>query len=89
MARKFFPGENALGKHLQIGETPDTSIPFMEVVGIVGDVKQKLESDSKEEMYVPYMQPVLPLFGLTVTLRDQQRSRGDDHGAAQRDFGSR
>jgi putative ABC transport system permease protein len=72
MARKFFPGENALGKHLQIGETPDTSIPFMEVVGIVGDVKQKLESDAKEEMYVPYMQPVLPLFGLTVALRTSQ-----------------
>jgi putative ABC transport system permease protein len=69
MARKFFPGENPLGKHLQIGETPDTSIPFMEVVGVVGDVKQKLESDAKEEMYVPYMQPVLPLFGLTVALR--------------------
>ena len=69
MARKFFPGENPLGKHLQIGETPDTTIPFMEVVGVVGDVKQKLESDAKEEMYVPYMQPVLPLFGLTVALR--------------------
>jgi predicted permease len=69
MARKFFPGENPLGKHLQIGETPDDTIPFMEVVGVVGDVKQKLESDAKEEMYVPYMQPVLPLFALTVALR--------------------
>ena len=35
----------------------------------LGDVKQKLESDAKEEMYVPYMQPVLPLFSLTVALR--------------------
>jgi putative ABC transport system permease protein len=75
MARKFFPGENPLGKHLQIGETPDTTIPFMEVVGIVGDVKQKLESDAKEEMYVPYMQPVLPLFALTVALRTSNDPR--------------
>ena len=72
MAAKFFPGENPLGKRLQIGETPDNSIPMMEVVGVVGNVKQKLESDSKEEMYVPYMQPVLPLFGLTVALRTSQ-----------------
>ncbi len=72
MAQKFFPGENPLGKRLQIGETPDNSIPMMEVVGIVGNVKQKLESDAKEEMYVPYMQPVLPLFGLTIALRTNQ-----------------
>ena len=72
MAKKFFPGENPLGKRLQIGETPDNSIPMMEVVGIVGNVKQKLESDAQEEMYVPYMQPVLPLFGLTVALRTSQ-----------------
>jgi putative ABC transport system permease protein len=72
MAKRFFPGENPLGKRLQIGELPETSIPFMEVIGIVGDVKQKLDSDAVEAMYVPYMQPVLPLSGLTVGLRTSQ-----------------
>ncbi len=72
MAQKFFPGENPLGKRLQLGETPDKTIPYMEVVGIVGNVKQKLESDAAEEMYVPYMQPVLPLTFLTVALRTEQ-----------------
>lgn len=71
MARTFFPGENPLGKKLQLGALPEADVPWMEVVGVVGDVRQGLDLDSKAEMYMPYRQAdqVLPVFQLSVVLR--------------------
>jgi len=69
MAKKFFPNESPLGKYLQLGAVPDKTIPYMQVIGIAGDVKQSLDIDSQAEMFVPYAQPVLPILGLTVALR--------------------
>lgn len=71
MARTFFPGENPLGKRLQLGATPVSDIPQMEVVGVVGDVRQGLDLDPKAEMYLPYRQAdqVLPVFQLSIVLR--------------------
>ena len=37
MARRFWPGGNALGSRLRMG--PDPSAPFLEIVGIVADVR--------------------------------------------------
>ena len=73
MARTFFPGESPLGKHMQIGSDPDPNIPWMEVVGIVADVKQSLATDAPTEMYVPFRQgnQVLPVLGLSVVLRTE------------------
>ena len=71
MARTYFPGENPLGKRMQIGATPDKDVPYMEIVGVVGDVLQGLDTDAKAEMYLPYRQvdTVLPVFQLSVVLR--------------------
>jgi putative ABC transport system permease protein len=71
MAQTYFPNENPLGKRLQIGATPDTSVPYMEVVGVVSDVRQGLETDPKAEMYVPFKQfdQILPVFQLSIVLR--------------------
>jgi len=71
MERQFFPGESALGKHLQLGATPDKDTPWMEVVGVVGDMKQTLATDPAAEMYVPYRQAnaVLPVFALSLVIR--------------------
>jgi putative ABC transport system permease protein len=43
----------------------------MEVVGVVGDVKQSLAAEAPTEMYVPFRQAdkVLPVFGLSMVLR--------------------
>jgi putative ABC transport system permease protein len=43
----------------------------MEVIGVVGDVKQALASEAPTEMYVPYRQAIkeLPVFNLSVVLR--------------------
>ena len=69
MARTYFPGKNPLGKRMQIGATPDKDVPYMEIVGVVGDVLQGLDTDAKAEMYLPYRQGVLPVFQLSVVLR--------------------
>jgi putative ABC transport system permease protein len=71
MARTYFPGENPLGKRMQIGATPDKDVPYMEIVGVVGDVLQGLDTDAKAEMYLPYRQAdtVLPVFQLSVVLQ--------------------
>ncbi|HET7872532.1 MAG TPA: ABC transporter permease [Terriglobales bacterium] len=77
MAKTYFPGELPLGKHLQLGATPDKDAPWMEVVGVVGDVKQSLASEAPTEMYVPFRQgnKVLPVFGLSLVLRTSQDPR--------------
>ena len=71
MARTYFPGENPLGKRLQVGATPEPDVPWMEVVGVVGDVRQGLDLDPKAEMYLPYRQAdqILPVFQLSIVLR--------------------
>lgn len=70
-AKTYFANQSPLGQHIQLGATPDASIPWMEVVGIVGDVKQSLASESSTEMYVPYRQAdrVLPIFAMSLVVR--------------------
>src|SRR5260370_3500562 len=71
MARTYFPGENPLGKRSQIGHTAESDVPWMEVGGVVGDVRQGLDLDPKEEMYLPYRQAdqLIPVFQLSLVLR--------------------
>jgi putative ABC transport system permease protein len=61
MARQFFPGRDALGQVIQLGTEPDPQFPSMEIVGVVGDVKQSFEAGSKAEMFVPYLQHPDPI----------------------------
>jgi putative ABC transport system permease protein len=71
MARQYFDGLDPLGQRMQIGTEPDPDFPTMEVIGIVGDVKQSFEAGSKSEFFVPYAQfpdPVLTGMYLNVAL---------------------
>ena len=60
-ARKYFPGENPIGKHM----TPDlgdgiTNAPTREVIGVVGDVKRKgLTADTVAQFYLPQKQAII------------------------------
>jgi putative ABC transport system permease protein len=57
LARKFFPGENPVGKHMKVGMNADKSDAMCEVVGLVGDVKHRnLWLPPDPESYVPYEQ---------------------------------
>jgi putative ABC transport system permease protein len=71
MARQYFPGRDAVGQRIQIGTEPSTDFPTMEIVGIVGDVKQSFESGSNAEMFLPYAQypdPILANMYLNTAL---------------------
>ena len=56
MAHQYFPDRDALGQRIQLGTVPSDDFPTMEIVGIVGDMKQSFEAGSNAEMFVPYAQ---------------------------------
>ena len=71
MAKTYFGDASPLGRKMQIGAVPDNTTPWMTVVGVVGNVKQSLVTDSPTEMYVPYRQAneVLPVQTMSVVMR--------------------
>jgi len=60
-ARKYFPGQNPIGQHIQAGVGDDVFVhPVREVVGIVGDIKRKgLTADADPQFYLPYAQAIV------------------------------
>ena len=72
LAKKYWPGQDALGKRLKWGP-PESSDPWLTVVGIVGDVKQgPLDSAAALHTYQPYAQ-----LGSAPSLRIALRTRSD------------
>jgi putative ABC transport system permease protein len=61
MAKQFFHGVDPLGQRLQLGTEPSAELPSMEIVGVVGDVKQSFQTGSKAEIFVPYRQHPEPI----------------------------
>jgi predicted permease len=56
MARRFWPGEEALGKRFKLGAAQSDS-PWLAVVGVVGDMRrQNLESQPIAQIFRPYLQ---------------------------------
>lgn len=71
-ARRYFPGESPLGKHIEFGWTREGEHLSGEIVGIVGDVRQHgLSADLTPHVYAAWDQ--WPLDEITVVMR----SRGD------------
>ena len=60
-ARKFFPGEDPVGKRMRSDLSDDDDHPPMrEVVGVVGDVKRKdLTTAADPQYYLPWPQAVI------------------------------
>jgi len=55
-ARTQFPGEDAIGKHIQLGGR-DSKQPWLTIVGIVGDIRQyALDRPSQMEAYIAQAQ---------------------------------
>ncbi|HEV7890855.1 MAG TPA: ABC transporter permease [Pyrinomonadaceae bacterium] len=60
MARRFFPGEDPLGKRFKYGGV-DSRSPFMTVVGVVGDVRQRgPDRPPLAQYFVPLTQEPAP-----------------------------
>jgi putative ABC transport system permease protein len=66
MALRFFAGVDPIGQRLQVGAVP-TGADYLEVIGVVGNVPQSLESGPGAEMYVPFHQAsaavLAPIYG--------------------------
>jgi putative ABC transport system permease protein len=57
LARQAWPGENALGKRLSLWTEEDDEPVWLEVVGVVGDIRQgRLSQDVRPEVYFPLAQ---------------------------------
>jgi predicted permease len=67
-ARKYFPGENPIGKHIQPGLGDDViEHPMREVIGVVGNIKRKgLTADADPEYFLPYSQAMITNPYLTI-----------------------
>jgi len=54
LARRFFPNEDPIGKHLQV---PDTTRPAREIVGVVGGVRDTgFDQQPRPTIYFPSLQ---------------------------------
>jgi putative ABC transport system permease protein len=85
-AKKYFPGEDPVGKHISPGWGDGKS---REIVGVVGDVKYgSLEGDALPQMYVPFAQAPMGIVefavrtpattGLAAMLTDAVRAADKD-----------
>jgi predicted permease len=64
-AERLFPGEDPLGKIVELGLVPDPRP--MEVVGVVGDVRlSRLEEAPEAALYVPYPHRPRPVMRLAI-----------------------
>lgn len=65
LARRYWPGEDPVGRRMKVmGEHNED---WRTVVGVVGDLKHfGPDTESKPEMYRPYLQEPQPLMGLVV-----------------------
>lgn len=76
MRRRYWPNDDALGKHITL---PSDGPISREIIGIVADVKHTSLRDpsSGAEMYVPYLQKPYPFMGLVI------RANGEPTGMIQ------
>ena len=65
MARRYWPGQSAIGKRLKPGP-PDGKQPWKTVVGVVGDVRYREWTAVRADFYVPYTQWNFPRMDIVV-----------------------
>jgi len=89
LAKKFWPGEDPLGKHIQLrgDDHPGSSLS---IIGVVGDVKQfGLHSDPRPEIYLPMYRHSMTFIvrtgtnpaALSTAIREAVQSPGDNETA--------
>ena len=69
-AKRVFPGEDPIGKHVAIGGAPVPPAQWLTVVGVIGSVRHgSLEENPKPEIYLQYRNntPVAPFIAVRTT----------------------
>ncbi len=67
-AERYWPSDNPVGKRVKLGRLEDPNLPWYEVVGVVGHVKNYgVDRESRIEMYIPYFREPMP--GTTLVVR--------------------
>ncbi len=57
MAKKYWPGQDAVGKRMAYYGGPNSPVEWREIVGVVGNVRHfELSSKPKPEVYAPFLQ---------------------------------
>jgi putative ABC transport system permease protein len=75
MAKKYWPGENAIGKQVGVGMT---RIPARTIVGVVADIKQvSLREIPDPAMYVPYTQNEIKTWPSMQAMQYAVRTKAD------------
>jgi putative ABC transport system permease protein len=65
LVRKYWPGEDPIGKRLRFDDDPAT--PWSTIVGVAGDVRQLgLHVDPPPILYMPYQQFALPFTNVSI-----------------------
>jgi predicted permease len=68
LAKKFFPGENPIGKRIRPDAAPEGEPSMREIVGVVGNVKHRSLAQAPDpESYMPYDQE--PIGDMTIVVR--------------------
>jgi predicted permease len=70
LARRYFPGENPIGKRMKFGRF-DSPTPWLTIVGVARDVRHSsLQTDVDPYLYRPYSQVVWPRMDVIVRAQD-------------------
>jgi putative ABC transport system permease protein len=68
MAKRFWPDESPIGKHMRMDYVPDE--PLREIVGVVGDVRMnRQQRQIGPTVYVPYLQQTPRWMGAGYSMR--------------------
>ena len=66
LARKHWPGQNPIGKRIRFYGPPERT-PWIEIVGVIEDVRHHLEEPATPEYYLPFTQN--PGYGMFLVAR--------------------
>ena len=89
MARKYWPGESAVGKRLKLSSTPERA-PWITVIGVVGDVRHfAMDIEPRAEVYRPYAVNPLgaPILAIRTSFRRGRAKKHLGRGGARRGRG--
>jgi predicted permease len=78
-ARRYFPGENPIGRHIRIGSSRRADTKWSEIIGIAGDVKEFVgQAEPRSEIFEPFLAHPTGSMNLVVRTRANPSLFADD-----------